>query len=195
MIVVIPTGGSNLGSIVSAFARLGHEVCVSEDAEDILFADHVILPGVGHAGAMMRRLVAKGLDQIIPKITRPVLGICLGMQILFEESEEGDARGLGIIPARVRRIADLGLAIPHMGWNRIEIREPNDLVESIEGRSCYFVHSYRADDGPWVIGTADYGETIPAVVRWGNFYGTQFHPERSGTAGEALLSKFLCLKS
>lgn len=193
MIVVVPTGGSNLGSIVSAFVRLGKEVLISEDPEDILFADRVILPGVGHARAMMNRLEAKGLDLVIPRITRPVLGICLGMQILFEHSEEGDAKGLSIIPGKVRRVPESGLAVPHMGWNRIDNLKPCELADSVAGRHCYFVHSYCAEDGPWVTAISHYGEAIPSVVRWNNFYGTQFHPERSGEAGEALLSKFLCL--
>lgn len=193
MIVVVPTGGANLGSIVSAFARLGKEVLISEDPEDILFADRVILPGVGHARAMMARLEAKGLDQIIPRITRPVLGICLGMQILFEHSEEGDAKTLGIIPGKVKRVPERGLAIPHMGWNLIETQTACELAESVVGRHCYFVHSYCAEEGPWVTAVSRYGEAIPSVIRWNNFYGTQFHPERSGEAGEALLARFLCL--
>ncbi|RYZ92025.1 MAG: imidazole glycerol phosphate synthase subunit HisH [Proteobacteria bacterium] len=193
MIVMIPSGGTNLGSILSAFARLGVDLVVTEDFATIRAADKVILPGVGHAATMMERLKRKGLDQFIPTLTQPVLGICLGMQILFESSEEGETDMLGIIPAKVVRIPDRGLAIPHMGWNQLKSRGGSSLASAVESRYCYFVHSYMAEDGPWVQSACDFGVEIPAIVQWKNFYGTQFHPERSGPVGEALLARFLCL--
>jgi glutamine amidotransferase len=195
MIVMIPTGGANLGSICSAFERLGTKLLITEDHEIIQSADKVVLPGVGHAATMMARLKAKGFDRLIPKLTQPVLGICLGMQILFERSDEGDIETLGIIPAKVVAIPDRGLAIPHMGWNQLKARGESLFAEAVEDRYCYFVHSYMAEDGPWVKASCDYGVEIPSIVQWKNFYGTQFHPERSGSVGENLLSRFICLES
>ncbi len=193
MIVVIPSGGSNLGSIVGAFSRLKAELVLSEDPEVIRQADKVVLPGVGHAATMMKRLRAQGLVEVICSLTQPVLGICLGMQLFFESSEEGAVQGLGIIPGQVVAIPKQGLALPHMGWNRIVSQGVAELSESVKGQYCYFVHSYMAEDGPWTRAYCEYGCRIPAIVQWRNFYGTQFHPERSGAAGEALLSKFICL--
>ncbi len=196
MIAVIPTGGSNIGSITAALERLNRDkVVLTTDPDLILDADRVILPGVGHAQAMMQRLKDQRLGEVIPKIKRPVLGICLGMQILFESSEEGDVECLGIIPGKVVKIPSQGLVVPHMGWNTIEKDIRHELVSSVDGYSCYFVHSFCAEPGPWVLASCEYGSRIPAIVRWKNFYGTQFHPERSGRAGEALLEKFLCMNA
>jgi glutamine amidotransferase len=140
----------------------------------------------------MSRLRALGLAEMIPRLRQPVLGICLGMQLLFESSEEGDAACLGLIPARVTRFPDrAGLPVPHMGWNRLETNG-SPLLRGLEDAPyLYFVHSYAAPVGPWTVATADYGGRFSAVVRQGNFHGAQFHPERSSRAGARLLANFL----
>ena len=192
MIALIPTGGSNLGSVEAALQRLGAEVLTTEDPKTIARADHVILPGVGHAETMMARLHGKNLSCFLKTLTQPVLGICLGMQLLFESSEEGTVEGLGIIPGRVLAIPAEGLPLPHMGWNEVVSSSQDPLDRCANGKYFYFVHSYMAESGPWVTASCDYGRKIPAIVRWNNFHGVQFHPERSGPAGEALLKEFLC---
>ena len=193
MIALIPTGGSNLGSVEAALRRLGAEVLTTEEPDLIRQADRVILPGVGHAATMMAKLRSKKLDMVLKDLTQPVLGICLGMQLLFESSEEGNIEGLGIIPGRVVAIPRQGLAIPHMGWNQVSAVGSEPIAKLSNGNYYYFVHSYMAENGPWTQAQCGYGSTIPAIVRWKNFYGTQFHPERSGAAGEALLAEFICM--
>lgn len=193
----IPSGGSNLGSVEAALFRLGADFATSDDPKIIAKADQVIFPGVGHAETMMARLHAKKLSEFLTRLTQPVLGICLGMQLLFESSEEGAVAGLGIIPGRVRAIPKRGLPLPHMGWNEVKsstnLPNAHPLTRCADNRYFYFVHSFEADSGPWVEAVCDYGGHIPALVRWRNFHGVQFHPERSGASGEDLLKEFLCM--
>lgn len=196
MIVVIPTGGANLNSVLIAIERSGKPFKLSESPSEIASASHVILPGVGFAKTAMESLHNKGLVEPIRKATQPVLGICLGMQILFESSAEGDAECLGILPGKVKHFPrNISLTVPHMGWNRLQ---SNSLFQGKEILSlkdadcyCYFVHSFVAPMGEWVESYATYGIEVPAIVNKDNFFGMQFHPERSGACGQNLIERFL----
>ena len=191
-IAVVDSGGANIASVLQALGRLGAEPIFTHDAETIRNADHVILPGVGAAGNAMDVLNGHGLVEVIRNLQQPVLGICLGMQLLFESSEEDDATMLGIIPARLARLREReDLRVPHMGWNRIEPNGSDPLLAGIGERWFYFVHSYAAPLGDWTLAAARHGEAFSAVVRRNNFCGAQFHPERSATAGATLLRNFL----
>jgi glutamine amidotransferase len=191
-VAIIDNGGANIASLRFALDRLGASSRLTRDPLELERAPRVILPGVGAAADAMSRLRALGLAEMIPRLRQPVLGICLGMQLLFESSEEGDAACLGLIPARVTRFPDrAGLPVPHMGWNRLETNG-SPLLRGLEDAPyLYFVHSYAAPVGPWTVATADYGGRFSAVVRQGNFHGAQFHPERSSRAGARLLANFL----
>jgi imidazole glycerol-phosphate synthase subunit HisH len=198
VIVIIDTGVANLSSVHNAIERLGRTAERSCDPARIRAATHVILPGVGAAADAMAHLSAAGLVPIIRGLTQPVLGICLGMQLYFERSTEGDAECLGLLPGIVSAIVpdpEHGITVPHMGWNCIERQGgASILLEGIDrGAYFYFVHSFKAPDGPFVRATTDHGGRMPAVVEHRNFFGTQFHPERSGAAGAKLLEGFLSL--
>jgi glutamine amidotransferase len=191
-IAVVDSGGANISSVLHALRRLGTEPDFTSDPIRIQTADHVILPGVGAAGHAMQVLADNGLVDVIRALRQPVLGICLGMQLLFESSEEDDARLLGLIPARLQRLPEEpGLRVPHMGWNAIRNLRSDPLTDSLDGRWFYFVHSFAAPIGDWTLSTSVHGVTFSAVVRDGNFHGAQFHPERSAAAGAALLRNFL----
>lgn len=192
-VAVIDSGGANLASLCFALERLGALGTVTSDPHAVLSAPRVILPGVGSAQHAMQRLRATGLSRVLPQLKQPVLGICLGMQLLFEHSEEGASPCLGILPGTVRRItAAAGLPVPHMGWNRLDRHQPDPLLEDIaQGEYMYFVHSFAAPMSQLAVATAEYGRKLPAVVRHANFSGTQFHPERSGSAGARVLANFL----
>ncbi len=195
MIAIVDTGGANIASVVHALARLGAAAEVTGDPARVLAASRAILPGVGAAPEAAARLAANGLGDAVRARTGPTLGICLGMQLFFEESEEGPARGLGLLPGLVSKLSPAGLPVPHMGWNEVA-RSGGDsaLLDGIpDGAHFYFVHSYAAPSGAWVEAACDYGGAVPAVVRRGNFHGTQFHPERSGDAGARVLRNFLSL--
>lgn len=192
-ITVIDSGGANLSSVLFALERLGAKATLTADREVIRSSPKLILPGVGAAGAVMRNLENKGLLPTLRALRQPVLGICLGMQIMFERSEEGDVECLGVIPGTVTRIpARPDHPVPHMGWNRVEAVAECPLIGG-SSDYFYFVHSYMAPRGAAVRGVADYGGPIPAVVQKDNWLGVQFHPERSGTAGARLLQRFLTL--
>jgi imidazole glycerol-phosphate synthase subunit HisH len=192
-VVIIDSGGANIASLRAALARLGADSVVSADAATIQRAPRVLLPGVGSANDAMARLRVSGLDLVIPALKQPLLGICLGMQILFERSEEGPANGLGVIPGsvdRLRRAADL--PVPHMGWNQLAQSKPDPLLDGISGLDyVYFVHSFAVPPNAATVATCDYGGAFTAVARQGNFCGTQFHPERSSVVGARILSNFL----
>ena len=193
-VVLLDSGGANLGSVQSAFARLGLRAPVTSDEATILAATHVLLPGVGAAGAAMARLRDNGLDRLIPHLTQPLLGICIGMQLLFEHSEEGGTDCLGLLRGSVRRLAPTATTrVPHMGWNRLAAGSNDPLVAGLDGHSVYFVHSFAAPAGEDTVATATHGGTLSAVVRRGNVMGVQFHPERSAAAGRRLLRNFLAL--
>lgn len=191
--VMIGCCGANLASLRFAFARLGHEIAVSDDPSTVGAASHVILPGVGSAADAMGRLRQYKLDELLPSLTVPVLGICLGMQLLFASSEEEDATCLGIIDAGVTRLPFVpGLPIPEMGWNQIDFEASSALTDGIAtGDYAYFVHSYAAPLGDYTRATTDYGSPFSSIVEKDNFLGTQFHPERSSATGARILQNFL----
>jgi glutamine amidotransferase len=194
-VVIVDSGGANLASLEHALSRVGARSLVTRDASLIGPAPRVIVPGVGSAQSAMSQLRETGLDALIPTLRQPVLGICLGMQLLFTHSDEGDTNCLGIIDDRVRRLEPApGLPVPHMGWNSLTNRRPDPLLDGIGADAWfYFVHSYAARPGPSTLASADYGVPVAAVVRRDNFWGTQFHPERSSIAGARLLENFLRL--
>jgi glutamine amidotransferase len=191
-VAVINSGGANLGSVVQALGRLGVEGILTRDAEAIRSARRVILPGVGAAAWSMNALVEQGLVELIRSLTQPVLGICLGLQLMFESSEEGEVECLGLIPGRVRRLPPTdGLRLPHMGWNQLQWRRNDPLAEGLDGDEWfYFVHTYAApvDDA---VAVSDHGAPFAAVVRRANFVACQFHPEKSASAGARVLKNFL----
>jgi glutamine amidotransferase len=195
MIAIVDTGGANLASVVHALARLGAAAEVTSDPARVRSAERAILPGVGAAPEAAARLAENGLGDAVRARTGATLGICLGMQLFFEGSEEGSARGLGLLPGLVSKLSPTGLTVPHMGWNAVaRARGASALLDGIaDGTHFYFVHSYAAPFGDWVEAACDYGGAVPAVVRWGNFHGAQFHPERSGEAGARVLKNFLSL--
>lgn len=191
-IAVVDSGGANITSVLHALRRLGAEPVFSHDVNIIRGADRVILPGVGAAGNAMDVLNRHGLVDVLRGLEQPVLGICLGMQLLFASSEEDNADMLGIIPSRLKRLEGHGgLRVPHMGWNTIQPGVEDDLLSGIGDKWFYFVHSFAAPVGNWTLATGFHGEPFSAVVRQGNFYGAQFHPERSAAAGASLLENFM----
>ncbi|HXR62445.1 MAG TPA: imidazole glycerol phosphate synthase subunit HisH [Rudaea sp.] len=194
-VVLVDGGGTNIGSVRCALQRLGVDAELSADAARIGRATHVILPGVGAAGPGMARLRAAGLVEPLRALRQPLLGVCLGMQLLFERSEEADVECLGLMPGTVRRFAASdGLRVPHMGWNRLLIERDDALTGDIGAEPyTYFVHSYAAPRGDETVASCDYGGAFSAIVRRGNVCGMQFHPERSAAVGARLLRNFLAL--
>ena len=197
-VVLVDAGGTNIGSVRYALQRLGVEAALTSDAEAIRTADKVILPGVGAAGPGMARLQELGLVELMRSLTQPVLGVCLGMQLLCERSQEGDTACLGVIPATVHRFAERpGLRVPHMGWNRLTRRSQHPLLSGLGERDqVYFVHSYAVPVGDYSLATSDFGGSgldaeFSAVIAHRNFHGMQFHPERSAAVGARLLQNFL----
>jgi glutamine amidotransferase len=199
-VVIIDNGGANIASIRHALKRLGASSRLTADAREIRAGRRVILPGVGAAGDAMHRLRVLELVDVIPALGQPVLGICLGMQLLFTVSDEGpDGDGtdcLGIIAERVTRIESRSdLPVPHMGWNQLTTRTPSPLLAGVDdGAYVYFVHSFAAPVGPWSVATTDYGGEFSSAVRFENFHGVQFHPERSAQVGSRVLANFLGLR-
>lgn len=191
-IAVVNSGGANISSVLHALRRQGAEPEFTDDAARIRSADHVILPGVGAAGRAMEVLQQQRLVETLRDLKQPVLGICLGMQLLFESSEEDNANLLGVIPGRLTRIEKTaGLRVPHMGWNAITNCRPDQLTDPLDGQWFYFVHSFAAPVNEWSLSTSTHGVAFSAVVRKKNFFGAQFHPERSASAGAELLRGFL----
>ncbi len=193
--VIIDSGGANLASLQFAFERLGAKTRVTADAAEIRSAPRVILPGVGSAANAMARLRNNHVAELLPLLTQPVLGICLGMQLLFASSEEGETECLGILPNAVKRLQPMaGRPVPHMGWNQLTpVREDPLLDGVVPNDYVYFVHSFAAPVSDVTLAKADYGTALSAVVRRGNFWGTQFHPERSAHVGARVLANFLKL--
>jgi glutamine amidotransferase len=193
--VIIDSGGANLASLIFAFERLGAEAHVTADATEIRAAPRVILPGVGSAGDAMVRLHKSGVADLLPSLTQPVLGICLGMQLLFERSEEGATECLGILPHDVKRLQPSeGQPVPHMGWNQLSPLRADPLLEGIAPNDyVYFVHSFMVPVADVTLASTHYGTALSAIVRRGNFWGTQFHPERSASVGARVLANFLRL--
>jgi glutamine amidotransferase len=195
-VAIVDSGGANLASLQFALERLGVRSIVSDDPERIAAAPRVLLPGVGAAGDAMRRLRASGVDQLIPRLRVPLLGICLGMQLLFEHSSEDDTPCLGVLPGRIDRLRpSTDRPVPHMGWNTLDVIGEDALLRGIGASDyVYFVHSYVAPVTPNTMAQVSYGRTFAAVVRNGNFRGVQFHPERSAAVGAKLLQNFLMLQ-
>ncbi len=196
-VVLIDSGGANIGSVLYALERLGVDAVLSADAGTILGADKVILPGVGAAAAAMARLRAHGLVEVVRSLPQPLLGICLGMQLLYESSEEGDVECLGRIAGRVRRMeGGEGLRIPHMGWNTLDIMGASPLLEGVAtGQHAYFVHGFAAPVGADSLATSTHGQPFTAVVGRGRCFGAQFHPERSAGVGARILENFIALEA
>ena len=194
MIAIVDYKMGNLRSVENALKRLGAEFCVTSDADVIRSADRVLLPGVGNAAEAMENLRAVGLVDVIRSLRRPVLGICVGMQVMCRHSEEGDVDCLNIFDARVKRFTpSADVKVPHMGWNKIGNLETK-LFKGLDGGSyVYFVHSYYPELCPDTIATSSHGAMFSAALKYENFYGTQFHPEKSGDVGERIIENFLKL--
>lgn len=195
MLAIVDSGGANIASVRFALERLRVRSELTADPAVIRSADRVILPGVGSAAEGMKRLRARGLVDCVRGLTQPVLGICLGMQLLFESSAEGPTETLGLIPGRVTRLPDSpGIQVPHMGWNTVQTDQPVALLDGLAPEArYYFVHSYAGPVNEFILASCDHGTPFAAVVQRGNFSGVQFHPERSGAAGARLLQNFLTL--
>lgn len=196
-LAIIDSGGANISSVVHALRRLGEEPVFTADADTIRTAARVILPGVGAAGAAMTQLQKQGLVDTIRGLRQPVLGICLGMQLLFEHTAEDDVECLGVIPGRIRKMHDsTDVRIPHMGWNTTRRLRDDPLLDGLAERPWfYFVHSYHAAVDDSTLASCQHGRPFAAIVRKGNFYGAQFHPERSAGDGARLLANFLAIGS
>ncbi len=192
-LAIIDSGGANIASLRFALERIGVDSVLTTDPEVLREASHVMLPGVGAAADCMSRLRAAGLIDAIRELRQPLLGICVGMQLLFESSEEGGVECLGLLPGRVERLRPApGLPIPHMGWNQLELEGSSPLLKDInEGDYVYFVHSYCAPVSDATLAKCSYGKPFSAIVQRGNVYGAQFHPERSARIGSVLLRNFL----
>ncbi len=196
-VAIIDCGGANIASLGNALDRLGVVSELTRDARTIRNASHVILPGVGAAADAMQRLASNRLLDVIAKLTQPVLGICLGLQLLAESSEEEQAQCLGIVPAVAKRLAVRPQApVPNMGWCQVHQTSPHELFAGIDdGSYFYFVHSFAIARGNYTLGTAEHAEPFTAVLAQDNFFATQFHPERSAASGAKLLSNFLKIGS
>ncbi|MCW1954042.1 MAG: imidazole glycerol phosphate synthase subunit HisH [Flavobacteriia bacterium] len=191
-LVIIDYGAGNTKSVQFALDRLGVHAVLSADPQVIQAADKVIFPGVGHAAAAMDTLKQSGVDKLIPSLKQPVLGICLGMQLMCERSEEGNTQGLGIFKGRVQAF-DSGLKVPQIGWNAIRELKGPLFKDVAEASYIYMVHSYYAPLSPDTIAVCDYGTPYSAALAHNNFYGTQFHPEKSSGVGAQILKNFIDL--
>lgn len=197
MIAIIDYGAGNLRSVANALSKLGYQSTVTSEPKDVLKADVVILPGVGAAADTMHNLKRSGMTEVIRQLVkedRPFLAICVGMQVLFDGTEEGGGeKCLGIIPGSVKRLPQ-GLKVPHMGWNQVSQKKKHRIFNGVPDESnFYFVHSYYADpaDSSVIAGTSEYGVSICSMVTKGNLIATQFHPERSGEYGLKIYDNFL----
>lgn len=196
MVAIVDYDTGNLRSVCNALLRLGVKYEVTDSIEKIRRSEKVLLPGVGEASSAMQKLRERGLDRLIPSLTQPVLGICIGMQLMCEGSEEGDAHCLSLFAASVKRFASdksRGVKVPHMGWNRITTLSSPLFKEVPENSFVYFVHSYAAQPCANTIALCENGVPFSAALQRGNFFGVQFHPEKSGATGERILKNFLSL--
>jgi imidazole glycerol phosphate synthase glutamine amidotransferase subunit len=195
-VAILDYGAGNLRSAEHSLVRAGADVVVTGEAEVARAADALLVPGVGHFGRCVAALRAAGLSDLVSDAVlrgTPVLGVCVGMQILYGGSEEDPAaEGLGLLPGHVRRLPG-DVRVPHMGWNTLNAVADDPLLAGLDGERCYFVHSFYADpaDDAHVLATTDYGPGFPSVVRVGSVVGTQFHPEKSGEVGRRLLVNFV----
>ena len=196
MIAIVKYNAGNIGSVTNALNRLGIENKVTDDPEELKAADKVIFPGVGEAGTAMNYLRERALDQVIKELKQPVLGICLGMQLMCNHSEEGDTECLGIFDTRVKKFPETtGMKVPHMGWNSLNTEVVNLQSSILQGlqpvADVYYVHSYYAEVCENTVAACDYILPFSSVLQKDNFYATQFHPEKSADVGELLLKNFL----
>lgn len=189
-IVIIDYGAGNVKSVQFALERLGFKASCSNDAQEITEADKVIFPGVGEAQSAMAEIRKFGLDKVIPNLKQPVLGICLGMQLMCRHSEENDTDCLGIFPVDVLKF-QVDYKIPHIGWNQIFGLKSHLMDQVAENSYVYYVHSYYVPDNEFSIASTDYGLLYSGAIRKENFYACQFHPEKSGDAGEQILRNFI----
>ena len=192
-VAVVDSGGANIASVLQALQRLGASAELTSDPQRIRAATHVLLPGVGAAVPAMRLLRERGLDRLLRSLTQPLLGICLGMQLLYAHSEEGDCECLGLLPGQVARLQPAaGIRVPHIGWNRMHALRRSSLLDGVEADAhVYFVHGYAAPVDAACIASSEHGGAFAAAVQHGNVFGTQFHPERSAAAGARVLANFL----
>jgi glutamine amidotransferase len=187
-LVIIDYGAGNVFSVKSAFKRLGVDALLTRDKDEILSADRIVFPGVGHATAALKQLRESKLDTFIPALQQPVLGVCLGMQLMCERTEEGNEKCLGIFDGVSVKRFEGDVKIPHMGWNSLKdtSKKMEELTEDV-----YFVHSYYAPVNPYTVAVCEYGQPFSASMEKNNFFACQFHPEKSGTAGELIIKRFL----
>ena len=187
-LVIIDYGAGNVFSVKSAFERLSVDALLTRDKDEILSADRIVFPGVGHATAALKQLRESKLDTFIPALQQPVLGVCLGMQLMCEHTEEGNEKCLGIFDGVSVKRFEGDLKIPHMGWNSLKdtSKKMEELTEDV-----YFVHSYYAPVNPYTVAVCEYGQPFSAAMEKNNFFACQFHPEKSGAAGELILKRFL----
>lgn len=192
-VAIINYNAGNVQSVQFALDRLGVNSFLTNDIETISGADKVIFPGVGEANSTMNHLQKLGLKKLIPNLKQPVLGICLGMQLMCSHSEENDTDCLNIIPQKVVRFRPNSstIKVPHVGWNNISVKKEAWISEDIDNEYVYFVHSYFVEVGDFTIATTDYVQPFSAALQKDNFYATQFHPEKSGSIGEQILKDFL----
>ena len=195
MIAIVDYDAGNIRSVAGALERLGQQYELTADPERLLAADRVILPGVGNAAHALESLSQRGLCEVIRSLRRPVLGICVGLQLLCRDSEEGPVEGLGVFDAHVRRFPDEPqIKVPHMGWNALGNLDGKLMKGLQSGTFVYFVHSYYPSLCQDTVATCRHGSTLfSAALRYENFYGTQFHPEKSGDAGSRILQNFIDL--
>jgi glutamine amidotransferase len=194
-IAILKYNAGNIRSVLYALERIGHNASVTDNADEIKKADKVIFPGVGEASTAMTYLKDRSLDKLICSLTQPVLGICLGMQLMCKYSEENDTECLGIFDERVRKFTPHplkgGLKVPQIGWNNIYDLKADLFKNIAENSCCYFVHGYYASKGEHTIATTDYDHPYSSALHKENFYGVQFHPEKSASTGEQILKNFI----
>jgi len=193
-VAIVKYNAGNNRSVLNALERLGLSATVTDEPEFLQNADKVIFPGVGEASSAMKYLKQKKLDDTIRSLTQPVLGICLGMQLLCERSEENETQCLGIVPGHVRRFANTKLKVPHMGWNTISEFNSSLFDDVTNDSYVYFVHGFYVERSSDAVATTNYGTTFAAAMNHRNFYAVQFHPEKSGSVGEQILKNFLDLQ-
>lgn len=192
MIALIKYRAGNIASVSNALDRLGADYYLAENTDELDKADGVIFPGVGHAYSAMESLKEHGIDTWLKNTEKPVLGICVGMQLLFESSTEGNTEGLGVIPGRLLKFDESKAKVPHMGWNVLKKEHDHPLLKGVEnGDHLYYVHSYYAPDSEYALATCDYVTEFTAMVSKDNYFGVQFHPEKSGELGAMILQNFL----